>query len=73
MFKVVCPHCKREYECEFNEASFHAVIYKTSDGKDIVTPVGDDITECPDCKKEFRLNEHSADCGEVNDGSVAES
>lgn len=75
MFKVICPHCKKEFECEMGGISLHCYDYRTKDGKQFAAAITDNITQCVECGKEFNLEECSTkeNYGEVNDGSVAES
>lgn len=59
MIKVICPHCKKEFDCEFGGMSLHCYDYRTADGKQFAAAITDDITVCVACNNEFNLQENS--------------
>lgn len=60
MIKVTCPHCNKEFICDFGGVSLHCYDYQdVESGKRFCAALNDGITECISCGKEFNLREHS--------------
>lgn len=56
--KVICPHCKKEFNVKSNGCSLHCYDYITNDGRAFYMDHQTHTTECIECGKEFNFKEN---------------